>query len=261
MNQAPFGLHLPGDLTALAFAFALVIARLGSACMLIPGIGEMELPGTVRAGFATAFALLLLPVLLPDLPRMPPDALRLAGMVSAEILTGLWIGWLTRLMLQVLPIAGQFIAGVAGLANVIQPDPAMGPQTTALSHALALAAPVAVFSSGLHRIPLAALAGSYALVPAGALLPTGDAAGHAIGALGEAFAIALQLAAPFILAATLWQFALGLLSRLVPQLQVYFAAMPGQIAGGLLLLAILAQGIMTVWQSYMADALATMPGL
>src|SRR6185369_8825397 len=115
--------------------------------------------------FATAFAILLLPVLLPSLPAMPPDVWRLAAMVTAEIATGLWIGWLTRLVLQVLPVAGQFIAGVTGLANVIQPDPAMGPQTTALSHALALAAPVAVFASGLHRIPLAALAGSYTLVP------------------------------------------------------------------------------------------------
>ena len=254
-------LQLPGDLTALAFAFALLIARLGSACMLIPGIGEMELPAMLRAGFATAFAILLLPVLLPDLPPMPPDVWRLAAMVIAELATGLFLGWLTRLVLQALPAAGQFIAGVTGLANVIQPDPAMGPQTTALSHALSLAAPVAVFASGLHRVPLAALAGSYALVPAGTILPAADGAEHAIAALGAAFAISLQLAAPFILAATLWQFALGLLSRLVPQMQVYFAAMPGQIAGGLLLLAVLSQGLLMVWQGYLTDSFATLPGL
>jgi flagellar biosynthetic protein FliR len=253
--------QLPAELPQLAFAFALLIARLGSACMLIPGVGELELPGTIRAGFAAACAILLLPVLLPALPPMPASVPQLAGMVGAEIATGLWIGWLTRLLLQALPAAGQFIAGVTGLANVIQPDPAMGPQTTALSHALALAAPVAVFASGLHRIPLAALAGSYTLVPAGTLLPVADAADNAVGALSDAFAIALRLAAPFILAATLWQFALGLLSRLVPQLQVYFAALPGQIAGGLLLLAVLAQGLLAAWQSWLSESLAHLPGL
>ncbi len=252
---------LADELPQLAFAFALLVARLGSACMLIPGLGELELPGTIRAGFAMAFALLLVPVLLPAMPAMPAGAMGLAAIAGAEALTGLWIGWLTRLLLQALPAAGQFIAGVTGLANVIQPDPALGPQTTALSHALALAAPVAVFASGLYRLPLAALAGSYALVPAGTLLPTGDAAEHAVGLLGACFAIALQLAAPFVLAATLWQFALGLLSRLVPNLQVFFAAMPGQIAGGLLLLALLGHGIVAVWQGWMGERLMLLPGL
>ena len=65
----------------------------------------------------------------------------------------------------------------------------------------------------------------------------------------------------WVLVHSLWQFALGLLSRLVPQMQVYFAAMPGQVAGGLLLLALLAQGVVVVWQGYLGDAFAALPGV
>ena len=251
---------LPEDLPALAFIFMMLAARVGSACMLLPGIGEIELPMTVRAGFAMAFVLLLMPVLGGIIPAMPDGVFQLFALLGAEIATGLMFGWLTRIVLLVLPVAGQFIAGVSGLANVIQPDAETGPQTAAIAHALTLAAPVAVFATGLHAAPLTALVNSYSVIGPGVLLPAGDSAAHALGAAADGFAVALQLASPFVLAATLWQFALGVVSRLVPQMQVYFAAMPGQIGGGLLLFALLSSGLFAMWQGHVGEAFASLPG-
>jgi len=250
----------PDDLPGLAFAFMLLACRVGSACMLLPGIGEIELPMPVRAGFAMAFVLLLMPVLGGLMPAPPDGVWPMFALLGAEIATGLMFGWLTRIVLLALPVAGQFIAGVSGLANVIQPDAETGPQTAAISHALTLAAPVAIFATGLHAAPLAALANSYAVIGPGVLLPVGDSVSHALGAAADAFAVALQLASPFVLAATLWQFALGIVSRLVPQMQVYFAAMPGQIGGGLLLFALLSTGLFAMWQAYVSESFATLPG-
>lgn len=257
MSDAAFLAALPG----WAFAFALLIARIGSACMLFPGIGEAELPGTVRAGFTVALVALLLPAVAPLMPPMPADIWRLAGMVGAEIVTGLWLGWLTRLLLLALPVAGQIVADMAGMTNVLQPDPSLGPQTAALSRALNLAAPVLILASGLHALPLAALAGSYRLVPPGALLPAADTAAQVTRAVADAFALALRLASPFVLASVLWQVGMGLLARLVPRLQIYFAAMPGQILGGVLLLALLMGALLGTWQSGVQDGLAVLPGL
>ena len=228
------------SLPAWAFAFALLLARVGCACMLLPGIGEIELPMMIRAGFALAFTVLLLPLVAPLVPPAPDTVWRGFGMLAAEIATGLWLGWLTRLVLLALPVGGQIVASMAGLANVLQPDPTLGPQTAALSRALGLAAPVLVLAAGLHAMPLAALTGSYRLIPPGALLPAADTTQLVVGAVSEAFALALRLASPFVLAGILWQVTLGavtlgLLARLVPQLQVHFAAMPGQIVGGFLL--------------------------
>ncbi|MCW3475096.1 flagellar biosynthetic protein FliR [Limobrevibacterium gyesilva] len=256
-DDAAFLAQLP----AWAFATGLLIARVGGACMLLPGIGELELPATVRAGFTLALVAVLLPVVAPQIPPVPGDALRAAGMVAAELATGLWLGWLTRLLLVALPMAGQIAAGMAGLTNVLQPDPALGPQTAAMARLLALAAPAAVLASGLHVLPLSALAGSYTLVPPGALLPAADSAEVAVGAVGESFALSLRLAAPFVLAGTVWQVALGLLARLVPQLQVYFAAMPGQILGGILLLGVLGGAMLAAWQADLQSAFAALPGL
>jgi flagellar biosynthetic protein FliR len=148
-----------------------------------------------------------------------------------------------------------------GQTNVLQPDPELGPQTAALSQIFALAAVVLVLSGGLHRLPFAALAGSYDLVPAGRFLPAADTADQITHALADAFALALRLASPFVLASLVWQTGLGVLSRLVPQLHVFFAAMPGQILAGIPLLGLLAGGMLTILQGHLQAQFQTLPGL
>jgi flagellar biosynthetic protein FliR len=252
---------LLAQLPAWAFGFVLVLARCGCACMLLPGIGEVELPATIRAGFAITLTMVLLPVVARLIPPMPGDIWRCVGMVVAEIVTGLWFGWLTRLLLLALPIAGQIIASVMGQTNVMQPDPALGPQTAVLSIALAMAATVLVLATGLHALPFIALAGSYDLIAPGTFLPAADTADQVTRALADAFALALRLASPFVLASLVWQTGLGVLSRLVPQLHVFFAAMPGEILAGIVLLGLLSTTMLAVWQDYVQAHFSTLPGM
>ena len=256
-EEAEFLAQLP----AWAFGFVLVLARAGSACMLLPGIGEVQLPATIRAGFAVTLAFVLLPVLLPSLPPAPDDVARALAMLAAEIVTGLWFGWLVRLLLLALPIGGQIIASVLGQTNVLQPDPALGPQTAVLSQLFALATVVLVLNTGLHALPFTALAGTYDVIPAGKFLPAADTADQVTRALADAFEFALRLASPFVLASLVWQTGLGVLSRLVPQLHIFFAAMPGQILAGILLLALLAGGMFSVLQEHLQARFLALPGL
>jgi flagellar biosynthetic protein FliR len=248
-------------LPEFGFGFVLVLARVAACVMLIPGLGEAEVPAPVRAGFAAVLAMLLLPVVQPLLPAPPGAPAGTLMLVGAETMVGLWLGWLARLVLLALPLAGQIAAAMLGLANILQPDPALGAQTTALARLFALAAPVLVLAAGLHALPLAALAGSYSVFPPGAALPGADAAEVVVGALAASFGFGLQLAAPFVLASLVWQVGLGVLARLVPQLQVYFAAMPGQILGGLLLLGLFAAAMLETWRAHAGDAFAALPGL
>jgi flagellar biosynthetic protein FliR len=229
--------------------------------MLLPGFGEVELPNLVRAGFAVVLTILLFPGITPLIPVPPLTEWSAFGMVAAEAITGLWLGWLTRVLIQALPVAGQIIASVIGMANILQPDPGLGPQTSAISRLLALAAPVLILSTGLYQLPISAVAGSFRLIAPGTLLPASDTAEQVTGVVAEAFALALRLAAPFVLAATLWQVALGILARLVPQLQIYFAAMPGQILGGITLLGLLGGALLSAWQEHVYAEFQHLPGL
>ncbi len=261
MNAGAEELALLTSLPGWAFAAVLLLSRVGSACMLLPGIGEMEVPMTVRAGFVLVLVALLLPVLLADMPATPDDIAELVAMVAAEVFNGLWLGWLARMILLALPMAGQTIAGAIGMTSVLQPDAMLGAGASALQRLFGLIAPLLVLGSDLLGMPLAALIGSYRLVAAGKILPAGDTVNAYVGALAEAFALGFQLAAPFLMAAVLFHVSLGLLGRLVPSLQTYFVAAPGQILGGLLLLGLLGSAMVGVWMRAAETSFAALPGL
>ncbi len=243
-----------------AFAFVLVLCRTGAVVMLMPGLGEAEPPPVVRAGLALALAALLLPGVAPAVSAVPSTGGAGAGMVAAELLVGAALGWLARLPALALGMAGAVVSYMLGLSSVVQTDPALGGQSAALGRLFGLAAPVLVLSTGLYALPLQALAGSYALFPPGMLLQAGPLADSVTAAVGASFGLAIRLAAPFLLAGLIWQAALGLLSRVAPQLQLYGAAAPGQILGGLALLGLLASRILETWTGGLAEAWRVLPG-
>lgn len=244
-----------------AFAFVLVLGRIGAAMTLLPGLGEAAPPAMLRAGLAVGITALLLPGIMPLIPHQPAALPTVAGMIAAEVVTGLWLGWLARLLVLALPIAGQFIAFMLGVSNVLVTDPELGAQSSALEQLFSLAAPLAVLISGLYALPLAALAGSYQLIAPGALLPAGDGTMLAVRAVAESFALALKLASPFVLATIVWHVVIGLVARLVPNVPVYFVALPGQILGGLLLLAALTGPLLAAWMDAAGAGFARLPGL
>jgi len=251
-------------LTALpgwAFAFALVLSRTGMAVMLLPGLGEAEPPPVVRAGLTLALTVLLVPAVAPLVPAVPEAGFGGAVMVGTELLVGGLLGWLARLPVLALGMAGAVVSYMLGLSSVVQQDPALGGQSAAMSRLFGLVAPVLIFSAGLYALPLTALAGSYTLIPPGSVLPAGALAESFTGALVACFVLAIRLSAPFLLAGLVFQVALGLLARLVPQLQVYTAAMPGQILGGIVLLGVLASQILGAWTEATSAAWSVLPGL
>jgi flagellar biosynthetic protein FliR len=251
---------LAGSLTALAFAFVLVMCRCGAAVMLLPGVGESEPPAIVRVGIAGGLAVLLVPVVAPSIPAEPGSFLRLAGMVGVELLAGGLLGWLARLLALAPAVAGQIISLMTGLSSVLQQDAALGAQAAAIGRLFNLLAPAMILATGLYALPLSALAGSYAVFPAGGAVNSGDLAETAARAVSGSFALALQLAAPFVVMSLVWQLALGLLARLVPQIQVHFASLPGQVLGGLFLLALLTPAILQAWLTAARDGFALLPG-
>ncbi len=257
MDDAALLAALPG----WAFAFALVLSRTGMAVMLLPGLGEAEPPPTVRAGLTLAITVLLVPAVAPSVPATPEVGLGGAAMVATELLVGALLGWMARLPALALGMAGAVVSYMLGLSSVVQQDPALGGQSAAMSRLFGMVAPVVILSSGLYALPLTALAGSYQLMPPGSVLPAGPLAESITGALVACFGLALRLSAPFLLAGLVFQVALGLLARLVPQLQVYTAATPGQILGGIVLLSILASHILGAWTEAVHTAWSGLPGL
>ena len=250
----------PAALLDWAPAFALVLARVGAAMALLPGLGEAVAPAVVRIGFALSITILLVPTLQPMMPPIPAAGLSLGLMIASEVVTGLWFGWVARMIALGLPVGAQFIGYMIGLSNVLQPDAELGAQTSALGKLFEIAAPVLLLLSGLYRLPLTALSGLFQLIPSGHILPAADSTEVAIHAVGAGFSLALQLASPFVVIAIVWHLAMGLIARTVSRMQIYFVSMPGQIITGLALLAIMANGIVLAWRESAQAFLSALPG-
>ncbi|NKE47453.1 type III secretion protein [Roseomonas frigidaquae] len=249
------------SLPGLAFQAVLVFARLGAAVLLLPGLGEQEVPATVRLGLGLALVALLFTAIAPGLPPAPEDAAEATRLLAIEVVVGLWIGSLARLALTAFAMAGQAISALIGLGGLLVMDQALGAQATALGRALGLLAVVLVMSSGLFAWPLRALVESYVVLPAGNPFPAGMAVEVVAQAGADSLSLALRLAAPFVIGAVVLNVALGLLARLAPQVQTFFVAVPGQILAGLALLGLLAPPMIATFAEALRTSFAALPGL
>ncbi|WP_426956971.1 flagellar biosynthetic protein FliR [Muricoccus radiodurans] len=257
MTEAEFLVALPD----LAFQAVLLFSRLGAAVMILPGLGEAEVPPQIRLGLGLGLVLLVLPVLAPFLPPVPDAAAEALRLVTVEIVIGLWIGGMARLLAMAFSVAMQAAASLVGLASVLVQDPAVGSGATALGRLGSLAAAVIVLSGGLYALPLRALVDSYALIPAGGSWPAGAAAEELAEAGAAMLALGLRLAGPFVMASVLINLALALIARVAPQIQVFFVASPGAILAGLGLLALLGPPLVATFTEALVIGWASLPGL
>jgi flagellar biosynthetic protein FliR len=248
-------------LPALAATFMLVFARIGAMVMLLPGFGEVNIPVRVRLGIALMLTLILLPLHRAayhvDLNAMAP---LLVTMVH-EIIIGVVLGATARMTLAALQVAGSVIAQQLGLGFVTSIDPTQGQQGALLGNFLTILGLTLLFATDMHHLIIAALNDSYTIFAPGALLPSGDVASLATRAFATAFKIGIQLSAPFIVFGIVFNLGLGVLARLMPQMQVYFVGVPLSILGGFLILAVIITTMMGTFLEYFGGVLHEMtPG-
>ncbi len=218
------------------FAFLAVFARVGSTMMLLPGFGEAYVAPRIRLALALVLSFALMPVVGATVPAPPESVWHLLLVVGNEIGIGLFLGTLARLMLVALNVAGTIIAFQTSLANALANDPTTTQQASIPATFLMALGVMLIFASNLHHLMLRALVDSYTLFPPGELPIIGDMADLVTRTISASFMLAVQIAAPFLVIGLVFYLGLGLLARLMPQVQVFFIAMPAQILIGFVLL-------------------------
>ncbi|MEM9123233.1 MAG: flagellar biosynthetic protein FliR, partial [Pseudomonadota bacterium] len=148
------------------------------------------------------------------------------------LLIGVALGLFVRVLLFTAQIAGTIISMQVGLAMAMTFDPAQGVQGALLGTFLTLLATVLVFTTGLYQTMLMGLVASYDLAPAGEFLSVRDAAAAFVGFVAQIFRLAMQLSAPFLLFGFVFYVGIGILSKLMPQVQVFFIAIPANLLLG-----------------------------
>lgn len=231
------------------YAYALIFARIGAAMMVLPGFGEVFVPPRVRLAFALLLSAAMLPALPDPPPPMPPMVFQLIAPLASEIIVGLFFGIFARVLVAAVETAGMIVSFQMSLSNAMAFNPAMATQGSIVGSFLSVAALVVIFTSNSHHMLIGALADTYHLVPIGGPPPLADMADMMARIVAEAFAIGLRLAAPFVLIGLVFNTALGVLARLMPQVQIFFVGIPLQLIGGLALMFAVLAGLLGYWLS------------
>lgn len=239
----------------LAWLALLIFARLGTLFLLMPGIGDQMVPVRARLVLALATLLIVYPTLSGALPPVPQSAVEMLGLVLVEILIGLGIGLAVRFVLSVMQVAGTTIAFQMGLGFALNVDPSQGTQGVLLGNFLGLLGVTLILISDLHHLALAGIVQSYDIFAVGAAVPIGDFTQFALMSAAKAFEVAIQISAPFMVFGLIFYLGLGILSRLMPQLQIFMIAMPINILGGFILLAAMLTALMTLYIDHVREVL------
>jgi flagellar biosynthetic protein FliR len=242
-------------LPVLAAAFLLTFARVGTMIMMLPGIGEMTVPARVRLTMALVLTAIVLPAhqkaYTVDLTTLGPVLL----VLFQEIVVGAVLGLTARLAISSLQVAGFVVAQQLGLGFVTAVDPTQNQQGLLVGNFLTVLGLTLIFATDLHHLVLAALHDSYTIFAPGELPLVGDVAQHITKVIATSFKIGIQLSAPFLVFGLLFNVGLGVLSRLLPQMQVFFIGLPLSIILGFALLIVVMGAMMGTFTGYLEGVL------
>ena len=220
------------------FAFFLLFCRIGSAFMVMPTIGEQFFNAKARLAFALLSAICIYNVAAPNLPTEPRSSSDAFLLLIGEVVAGTLIGYILRIFHSAVHISGSIISYQAGLTAAMLFDPNQASGGTVIGNFLGILTLMLLFAANIHHLFIRAAAESYDILPAGGIAEAGEAFVPALlDVTSRAFRIAISFSMPFMAVGLIGYLTLGVMGRLMPQMQVFFVVVPLQILAVLTMLA------------------------
>ncbi len=230
-----------GLLTAI-----IVFLRVGATMAVLPAFGERAIPQRVRVGLALAFTAIVAPAVAHHVDPLTKDQSVLTIMLATETFAGLTIGIGLRLFIHALQMAGSIAAQSTSLSQVFGGSAGVDPQP-AMGHLLVYGGLALAVMTGLHVRIAEVMILSYDLFVPGQLPDAAELKFWGVSQVAKMFSLAFTLAAPFVIASLIYNVALGVINRAMPQLMVAFVGAPAITAGALILMFLVMPMMLGVW--------------
>ena len=242
------------------YHFLFVFARIGAALMTMPVFSSGYFPRKIRLWVALAITAAVTPLLAAEMPAVPTTATELGRILILETVVGVFFGLGPYILLTAVDLIGTNAAMATSFSNATVLDPQSKIQSTVLTSFLTLCAVMLIVTTNLHHVMLGAVLDSYRVFPVGNPLPMEDFSATSAKALGLAFNYGFRIGAPFVLMIVLLYSSMGVMSRLMPQLNIIFVVMPAQVYLGLALMMVTLPAMMWWFLSFFDDNLALLWG-
>lgn len=228
------------------YRFLFIFLRIGAALMLMPGYSSAYINTRLRLSVAVMVSIILVPFLNDLIPTPAKTITENFQIFFIELCYGIFLGVIMQFMYYAINMCGNFVGQASGFASAQMFDPTSLNQSIVTETFLSLIAITVIFILDLHHLMLSAVIDSYNIWPAGQPFPIEDMTEYLTSTMNNAFILGFKIGAPFVAFMVIFYTSMGLLSRLMPQLNIFFLSLPLQIYLGLGLLLITCP-VMIMW--------------
>ncbi len=215
--------------------------------MIMPGLGDSFVSNRIRLHMALGISFVMFPIIMPYIPSPVPPTFALVTLIAMELIIGLFIGTIARIFMTALDTAGMVISTQSGLANAQVFNPSLASQGSIMGALLSVTGVLILLETNLHHLLIMAIVESYELFPLGIIPDIGEMADMMAEVVASSFLIGIKLSMPFIVVTLLIYVGMGVLSRLMPQIQVFMVVMPLQILISIMLFAMVLSTLLLFW--------------
>lgn len=218
--------------------FLIVTARVAGFVTAIPVIISAQTPARVKTAITFAISLTLFPIMREYVDPVSFIPAEFALLVVSELLLGLLLGLIARLIFTAVEFGATVIGFQMGFAAANVFDPQSERQVALLSQFQNVFAILIFLAINGHHLFLYTAIRSYELLPPGKLNLSGEAIPYLMELASHMFTIGVQFSAPLLAILLLSGLILGILARVFPQLNVFLLSFPVNIGTGFIVIAL-----------------------
>ncbi|PSJ18657.1 flagellar biosynthetic protein FliR [Nitrosomonas supralitoralis] len=226
------------ELNTLLAGFLWPLSRILALIASAPILGNPSIPVRVKLGLAIMITILVLPLIEKSLPQIDPASGIGLVILLQQVLIGVSIGFVMRVVFVAVEMAGELIGLQMGLGFAMFFDPQNSGQIDIIGRFLGVIASLAFLAMDGHLMMIALISQSFSTLPIGSTTTTDVTFTTLVKWGGEIFKSGLQLSLPVLTALLITNLALGILTRVAPQLNIFAVGFPLTLSIGLLVLGL-----------------------
>ena len=227
---------LPGIASNDVIGFLLVLGRVGGLFVLAPVFSSRMLPMQVKLMLAAAISLAMMPIATHGV-AVPTDAGQIVMLLLKEIVVGIAFAMPMAVVVAAVQAGASLVDTLVGFSFSAILDPVNNTQSGVLAQFYAMFAAMVIALSGGDHIMIEGLARSYQVLPLTSYPDPAILASNVLSAFSQLFVIGLAMVAPVVVALVITDAALGMVSRAVPQMNVFMVGLPAKILVGIGIMA------------------------
>lgn len=233
--------------------FFLIFIRVGVILFILPFFNAKVIPVPVKAGLTFLISLAIWPVVQNQITGFPLTVMGIVQLVTGELIVGMTLGFVSQIFFEGVRLMGEMVGFQTGfsISNII--DPQHGIQVSILSNMAYVMAIVLFLLLNGHHLLLTALRESFEIIHVGELKLNRQILREIVMHAGDMFVVGIKIGAPAITVLLFSKVIFGLITKLMPQMNIMIVAFPVQIAIGLLFFGISLRALLFFMERYLGN--------